>query len=54
MTKTEQLSNIWEKKFGDEYTDRKLKVHGTEGQLRESFWRQLVNLVPQMPNPIWK
>jgi pseudaminic acid biosynthesis-associated methylase len=46
MTKTEQLANIWEKKFGDEYTDRKLKVHDLEGQLRESFWRMLVKMTP--------
>lgn len=48
MTQFEQLSNIWKKNFGDEYTDRKLKVHGTEGKLRESFWRELVKMMPDV------
>lgn len=46
MRKPEQLSDIWEKEFGEEYTKRKLRVHDTEGQHREAFWRELVKIVP--------
>ena len=46
MRKPKQLSDIWEKEFGEEYTKRKLSVHDTEGQHREAFWRELVKMVP--------
>lgn len=37
-----QLNDIWEKKFGDDYTKRKLLAHEKEGKLRENFWKLLI------------
>jgi pseudaminic acid biosynthesis-associated methylase len=46
MEKTEQLKKVWEDNFGEEYTKRKLEVHETEGNLRDTFWKELVQMVP--------
>lgn len=46
MRKPKQLSDIWEKQFGEEYTKRKLQVHNTEGKSRDIFWDKLVKMVP--------
>lgn len=46
MEKTEQLKKVWEDNFGEEYTKRKLEVHETEGNLRDTFWKKLVQMVP--------
>ena len=45
MNKHKQLSEIWEKNFGDEFTDRKLAVHKSEGTSREQFWHDLLSKV---------
>ena len=44
----DSLNEIWEKEFGNAYTDRKLKVHESEGKARESFWSDLLNRVPEI------
>jgi len=45
VNKHKQLSEIWKKNFGDEYTDRKLVVHKSEGTSREQFWHDLLSMV---------
>jgi|SRR3989339_487815 len=46
MSKPQQLAEIWEKEFGEEYTRRQLQTHDVEGRLRESFWKDLIKMVP--------
>jgi len=46
MERTEQLEKVWEDEFGEEYTKRKLQVHESEGGLRDTFWRDLAQMVP--------
>jgi pseudaminic acid biosynthesis-associated methylase len=46
MSKPEQLSDVWEDKFGEDYTKRKLLVHEDEGKHRAAFWKELVKMVP--------
>lgn len=43
MKKHTELKEIWEDKFGANYTDRKLENHQTERGLREKFWSKLVS-----------
>ncbi|MGA1200118.1 MAG: hypothetical protein ACO36I_26770, partial [Candidatus Latescibacterota bacterium] len=45
---TDQLKNIWQNTFGIEYTKRKGQVHHTEGQLRKTFWKNFVTMVPDV------
>lgn len=46
MSKPHQLSEIWEKEFGEEYTKRQLLTHNAEGRLREEFWSWLIKMMP--------
>ncbi|MFH0779344.1 MAG: pseudaminic acid biosynthesis-associated methylase [Parcubacteria group bacterium] len=46
MSKPHQLAEIWEKDFGDEYTNRQLQTHDAEEKLRENFWRELIKMAP--------
>ena len=48
MNKYKQLNEIWENKFGDAYTERKLMVHKSEGKSRATFWRNLFQMVPEV------
>tara|TARA_B100000700_G_C14879570_1_gene777411 strand:+ start:293 stop:907 length:615 start_codon:yes stop_codon:yes gene_type:complete len=41
--KNKQLDNIWKAEFGDQYTDRMLKVHEGEGGQRKKFWDYIIN-----------
>jgi len=43
--KNRQLNKIWKSEFGNEYTDRLLKVHETEGGRRKNFWDRMINSI---------
>tara|TARA_B100002052_G_C15855205_1_gene587115 strand:- start:666 stop:1283 length:618 start_codon:yes stop_codon:yes gene_type:complete len=47
-----QLSEIWEKQFGNDYTDRKLEVHRTEGDLRKKSWSRIFEMVDDVDSVI--
>lgn len=47
MAKPKQLAHIWEDKFGEDYTNRKLRVHKSEGGRRVKFWGKFTALVPE-------
>ena len=47
MSKPQQLAEIWEKEFGEEYTKRQLQTHEVEGRLRETFWSNLTKTIPE-------
>ena len=40
--KNKQLDKIWKSQFGNEYTDRLLKNHETEGEQRKIFWNHMI------------
>ena len=52
MNSHTQLSEIWEKNFGDEFTDRKLAVHKSEGTSREQFWHDLLSKVSSVKSVV--
>jgi len=50
--KNYQLDEIWKKDFGQKYTDRLLKVHKDEGDLRKPFWTFMINNLKEIQSVI--